>query len=609
MSKGKRGSKIEDAESIGKTLQERKSSGPTEADYKRMYDQVQAGHLTQRQAAVELGTSKGDIWRHFQELEKSETGSGAKGKAPKAESPSLDVQSPPQVQEHASLVKSPTLPKIEIGIQYLPIERLDNTRYQPRAIIKAPADLILDMKIRGGNIYPVLVQASTGAVMDGHRRVDAIMRINAEHPKKPLLLVKCDVQDLTDQEAALLAYQANILSSPLSEGERDKWIYSLMGVYNLSTKQICDETGLSESTLSNIRRAFEKTTDAVKERLESGKISTGVAIALASLEPAQQTRLAKKTESKQLSVQAVKDEASEIRGRTEARKKIHQHLYDMKPRLVGTIEMEDREKWREKVLKDTFGTPYSHHESGHLVTLGDVAAAEKMLGITVTEKKVAIALCKTCVFEQDKKCEFGHKMPRSACEHHLLSQFPNSSYKPPVKCPICGGWTMDAVLKGEKVEIDRYTHEACILARIIEKGGLSGVCTECSHACRTARSVIRESYEPGIARVGAITKRATVTECSEMKPKTDIAALNARAEQRVMEAIAKFHRDDKTIAENHQIEHAREVVERSDLAKQVAKATAPEPEPAKGTVEAGAMRPRSPAEFRESAAPKSEAPA
>lgn len=571
MSKGKRGPKIEEAESIGKALQERKSSAPTEADYRRMYEQVQAGHLTQRQAAVELRTSKGDIYRKFKELEKSETGSGAKVKAQKVKSPRLDVEPLTQGQERPQEGESATLPKIEIGIQYIAPEKLDNIRYQPRAIIKAPADLILDIKIRGGNIYPVLVQASTGAVMDGHRRVDAIAKINAGQKEK--LQVKCDVQELDDKQAALLAYQANVLSSPLSEGERDRWIYSLLSQYGLTVKEVCDQTGLTDTTVNNIRRAFEKTTDAVKERLESGKISTGVAIALASLEPAQQTRLAKKTESKQLSVQAVKDEASEIRGRTEARKKIHQHLYDMKPRLVGTIEMEDREKWREKVLKDTFGTPYSHRESGHLVTLGDVAAAEKMLGITVTEKKVAVALCESCTFQDEKKCAHGHKMPRHVCESYLRE---TSGWHQPAKCPICGGWTgRDVALKGEKVPMHMSTHNACLQADLVTQGALSGVCMECSNYCQTARSVTKERYDSD--RLGKVIKRVNVTECSEAEPKIDIAALNARGKERVEAAIAKAHKDDKTIAENHQIEHAREVVERSDLAKQVAKATAPEP--------------------------------
>jgi len=588
---------LEVTESVGKVLQERKKAEPTEADYRAKYESVQAGHLTQRQAAKELGTSKGDVYRKFK---KFETESGAHKETQEAESTTLGAEPTPQREGWTPQPDIAGMSIIEgsIGIQYLGPHKLDNVRYQPRAVIAAGDDLVHDIEFRGGNVYAVLVQQSTLAVIDGHRRVDAIIRINTEHPKKKPLLVKCDVQDLTDQQAALLAYQANVLSSPLSEGERDKWIYSLMSVYNLTTKQIHDETGLAESRINNIRRGFEKTTSAVKERLESGKIKTGVAIAVAALEPTQQTRLVKKAESKGLSEQQVEDEVKEIKGRETAREALYKHLVSKKLENAK-IELKQSKssygnpvyQWCDNILKEVYGGSY-HREGGRLVETNDVKAAAKRAGIEFSIKPEPIILCEMCPWNRHQKCGFNLKgyPKRKKCEKYI----------PPVPmgfgsrfdytfCDVCGGF-----LNGIDDSLhSQGTHDVCLIKARVSKGALSGLCETCGKACELIELPFEFLYNAD----DTLRRKVHIDICGDHEAQPDLAAMNKGALERVERLIAK-HQETAEIAEkNHSLAEANEA--KQEIVGNIGIELTESIDEVKAKTAEGGMKPKSPARFTE----------
>ncbi len=410
-----------------------------------------------------------------------------------------------------------------VGIQLLKFTDLDNERYQPRAAIAAGDDLLNDIMLRRGNIYPVLVQRSRMAVVDGHRRWDAIRRLNEDDYE---ILIKCDVQDMTDQEAALLAYQANVLSSPLSEGERDKWIHRLMSEFNISIRNLQLKTGLAENTLRNIQRAFEKTTDAVKERLESGMISTGVAKAIASLPPAHQTRIVKKAVTKQLSVRDVEDEARTIRGREAAREKLVK-FFEEKELASRIIELKrDRQSfgdpkrdWANKIITECFGSTW-HRENDHMVDYADVVAATKKTNITITILEPKLVLCELCFFNTRNKCaapvgEVKGYPKRTECDMYVPTD--DRQRWTPRTCSICGelnvGFNEELTHDGD--------HRVCRVKKICGPETLTGLCESCGNPCGIIANIL--DFQ------GKKIRRVHVSQCTQYEKAPDLQGMVAKS--------------------------------------------------------------------------------
>lgn len=526
MAKTKAKEKVDDlelAEDIGRGLQD-KSTEPREADYRRMWLRVQSGELSRVKAAKELGVSRGGLWRWFEKFQK-EADAGEKTETFHVETPEIEADDFSEAREKI----------FPVGVQHMYVHQLDNTRYQPRALISASEDLTHDIRVRRGNIYPVLVQRSTLAVVDGHRRVDAVLRINAELPEEEQLLVKVDLQDLSDAESALLAYQANVLSSPLSEGERDKWVYRLMDEFGWDTKKLMEVTGLAETTLSNIRRVYEKSAPSVREKVESGELSTGVAKAIVSLDSSAQARLARRAAGGKMSVRQVEEEVKHLRIREGFRGKLEAYLA---PQAETTVELKRKkgefrdaeQSWAYQVITAVFGASF-HIVDNVRVTPSDVREVAKKLKISLVVKEPEPELCDTCQWrERDEdrgpRCFFAsEKFPKArVCEMHLRS---DNFLRPRNSCAVCGGFLLDIAV--ELIEFD--THKACLVVETLKKG-LSGLCETCGSDCSILRGVVEDHQ-------GRFLRKVTVTACVEYTKRPDMEALKADPLGRAMAYLMK----------------------------------------------------------------------
>ena len=183
-------------------------------------------------------------------------------------------------------------------LQYLPIEQLQQGKYQPRKDMSAEALEDLSNSIRSqGIIQPIVVRnvdTNTYEIIAGERRWRAAQI--AEIDKIP-----CIIKNVEDEAAIAIALIENIQREDLNAMEEAIALERLLTEFELSHQEVANAVGKSRTAVSNLLR-LNKLNEDVKTLLEHGDIEMGHARALLALEDDIQTNTARIVVAKDLTV-------------------------------------------------------------------------------------------------------------------------------------------------------------------------------------------------------------------------------------------------------------------------------------------------------------------
>jgi len=183
-------------------------------------------------------------------------------------------------------------------LQYLPIEQLQQGKYQPRKDMSSEALEDLSNSIRSqGIIQPIVVRnvsENSYEIIAGERRWRAAQL--AEIDKIP-----CIIKNVVDEAAIAIALIENIQREDLNAMEEAIALERLLTEFELTHQEVANAVGKSRTTVSNLLR-LNKLNDDVKTLLEHGDIEMGHARALLALEDDLQSNTARTVVAKDLSV-------------------------------------------------------------------------------------------------------------------------------------------------------------------------------------------------------------------------------------------------------------------------------------------------------------------
>ena len=183
-------------------------------------------------------------------------------------------------------------------LQYLPIEQLQQGKYQPRKDMSAEALEDLSNSIRSqGIIQPIVVRnvdTNTYEIIAGERRWRAAQI--AEIDKIP-----CIIKNVEDEAAIAIALIENIQREDLNAMEEAIALERLLTEFELTHQEVANAVGKSRTAVSNLLR-LNKLNEDVKTLLEHGDIEMGHARALLALEDDIQTNTARIVVAKDLTV-------------------------------------------------------------------------------------------------------------------------------------------------------------------------------------------------------------------------------------------------------------------------------------------------------------------
>lgn len=199
-------------------------------------------------------------------------------------------------QPFNDLVLNGTASKEEL--RYLPIEKLQAGRYQPRRAFAQEALQELANSIRTqGIINPIvirIIENNRYEIIAGERRWRAAQL--AQLAEVPVL-----IKTISDETALAISLIENIQRQDLNPLEEAEGIQRLINEFGMTHQQIAETLGRSRSAISNLLRLLNLA-PAVKLLLQQGQIEMGHARALLSLDLALQTQTAEKIVKNKLSV-------------------------------------------------------------------------------------------------------------------------------------------------------------------------------------------------------------------------------------------------------------------------------------------------------------------
>ncbi len=183
-------------------------------------------------------------------------------------------------------------------LQYLPIEQLQQGKYQPRKDMSSEALEDLSNSIRSqGIIQPIVVRnisENTYEIIAGERRWRAAQI--AEIDKVP-----CLIKNVPDEAAIAIALIENIQREDLNAMEEAIALERLLTEFELTHQEVANAVGKSRTAVTNLLR-LNKLNDDVKTLLEHGDIEMGHARALLALEDDLQSNTARNVVAKDLTV-------------------------------------------------------------------------------------------------------------------------------------------------------------------------------------------------------------------------------------------------------------------------------------------------------------------
>lgn len=199
-------------------------------------------------------------------------------------------------QPFDDLVQTSNVVKEEL--RYLPIEKLQAGRYQPRREFAKEALEELSNSIRTqGIINPIVIRAiekNRYEIIAGERRWRAAQL--AQLTEVPVL-----IKTISDETALAISLIENIQRQDLNPLEEAEGIQRLINEFSMTHQQVAETLGRSRTAITNLLRLLSLA-PAVKLLLQQGQIEMGHARALLSLDPTLQTQAAEKVVKNKLSV-------------------------------------------------------------------------------------------------------------------------------------------------------------------------------------------------------------------------------------------------------------------------------------------------------------------
>lgn len=183
------------------------------------------------------------------------------------------------------------------GLDYLPIDLIDRSPYQPRQTMSEEGlDELADSIKSQGLIQPVVVRknANRYELIAGERRWRAAQRAGLEE-------VPAVIKQVNDQSAAAMALIENLQRENLNPVEEATAMANLTKEFDWTHQQVADVLGKARATVSNMLRLLELPKE-VRELIKQQKLSMGHARAILGLPSNQQSQVAQEVASKKLSV-------------------------------------------------------------------------------------------------------------------------------------------------------------------------------------------------------------------------------------------------------------------------------------------------------------------
>lgn len=165
------------------------------------------------------------------------------------------------------------------GLQELPVDAIQPSRFQPRASFAAAGLQELAQSIRvGGVVQPIIVRpvGSRFELVAGERRLRAVKLAGLAH-------IPALVRTISDEQALELSLVENLQREDLNPVEQARAFERLAVKFGLTQEEIAKRTGKDRATVANTLRLL-KLPGEILQLVEQGKLSAGHARALLKLE-------------------------------------------------------------------------------------------------------------------------------------------------------------------------------------------------------------------------------------------------------------------------------------------------------------------------------------
>ena len=194
-------------------------------------------------------------------------------------------------------------------LQRIPASRIRPNPYQPRREFDPTALAELEASIKAnGLLQPITVRrkGESYELIAGERRLRAVRNLDWKD-------VPAVVRDFDDQTMLVLALVENLQRADLNPIEEARGYQRLLGEFSLTHQEVADAVGKDRSTITNLLRVLTLP-DHVQQLVESGKLSTGHARALAGMDHPAALAIADQIVSRGLNVRQAEEIARKQRG-------------------------------------------------------------------------------------------------------------------------------------------------------------------------------------------------------------------------------------------------------------------------------------------------------
>lgn len=183
------------------------------------------------------------------------------------------------------------------GLDYIPIDLIDRSPYQPRQTMAEEGLAELADSIRSqGLIQPIVVRktAKRYELIAGERRWRAAQQAGLDE-------VPAVIKEVDNESAAAMALIENLQRENLNPIEEAFAMANLTKEFDWTHQEVADTLGKARATVSNMLRLLELPKE-VRELIKQEKLTMGHARALLSLPANQQVQVAQQVVAKNLSV-------------------------------------------------------------------------------------------------------------------------------------------------------------------------------------------------------------------------------------------------------------------------------------------------------------------
>tara|TARA_R110002049_G_scaffold252264_1_gene427084 strand:+ start:217546 stop:218433 length:888 start_codon:yes stop_codon:yes gene_type:complete len=193
------------------------------------------------------------------------------------------------------------------GLDYIPVDLVDRSPYQPRQTMTEEGLTELADSIRSqGLIQPIVVRktANRYELIAGERRWRAAQKAGLNE-------IPAVIKEVNDESAAAMALVENLQREDLNPIEEAYAIANLTRTFDWTHQEVAEVLGKARATVSNMLRLLELSSE-VRELMKQNKLSMGHARALLSLPAGQQSQMALTIVAKNLTVRQTEDAIRKI---------------------------------------------------------------------------------------------------------------------------------------------------------------------------------------------------------------------------------------------------------------------------------------------------------